>query len=472
MITYLTKKGNELMGSVIGAESVLNFTKIQFSDGHDWHTLDLNMLREEIYNATALHHEPLVEVSFESKDGSVQGETGLALLKSKFTNANMESSWHVTEVGLWAQDGEIEGKYLKTTDKDIDPDKTYFTFAEVETPDAEELRTYYERIPNSRFLFTTDTSIDSEKTYYDKTTVAEPTVDNIASYFEAAAEVLYAVGALDLSKAPWIPQKDEIVSTFDFNIYVYVGDETNVTAVLTVNADKASQADLDDHKNKRNNPHEVTKDQVGLGNVPNVTTNDQKPTFEEPEGDVVKISSGEKMSTLLGKIAKLFSAVFQHFANKNNPHEVTAAQINAASVQHYHNAKTDITSGVLPVIRGGTGVSEGAWFDGGRMLKQSGYVNCDSQKVWVPFHKPFKDTRYTLTFQTSGSSFIPRWKNVEKHTNGFYMNRTVGIDSTPLKNFLKSLFPLPSQSEMREKIDELFGASQAADWFAVGQAAD
>ena len=250
---------------------------------------------------------------------------------------------------------------------------------------------------------------------------------------------------------------------------------------------------IDDHKNKRNNPHEVTKDQVGLGNVPNVTTNDQTPTFEEPEGDVVKITSGEKMSTLFGKIAKLFSAVFQHFANKNNPHEVTAAQINAASVQHYHNAKTDITSGVLPVIRGGTGVSEGAWFDetstlynnrdcgltlwselssGGRMLKQGGYVNCDSQKVWVPFHKPFKDTRYTLTFQTSGSSFIPRWKNVEKHTNGFYMNRTVGIDSTPLKNFLKSLFPLPSQSEMREKIDELFGASQAADWKAIGQAAD
>ena len=209
MITYLTKKGNELMGSVIGAESVLNFTKIQFSDGHDWHTLDLNMLREEIYNATALHHEPLVEVSFEGEDGSVQGETGLALLQSKFTNAGMESGWHVTEIGVWAQDG--------------DDDST---------------------------------------------------------------EVLYAVSALDLSKAPWIPPKDEIVSAFNFNVYVYVGDETDVTAVLTVNADKASQADLDDHKDKRNNPHEVTKYQVGLGNVPNVTTNDQTPTFEEPEGDV------------------------------------------------------------------------------------------------------------------------------------------------------------------------------------------
>lgn len=420
MITYLTKKGNELMGSVIGAESVLNFTKIQFSDGHDWHTLDLNMLREEIYNATELHHEPLAEVSFEGEDGSVQGETGLALLKSTFSNASMESGWHVTEIGVWAQDGDD------------------------------------------------DTS-----------------------------EVLYAVSALDLSKAPWIPPADEIVSTFDFNVYVYVGDETDVTAVLTVNAEKASQADLDAHKDRRDNPHEVTKDQVGLGNVPNVTTNDQTPTYEEPEGDVVAITSGEKLSIALGKIKKLFSAVFQHFANKNNPHEVTAAQINAASVQHYHNAKTDITSGILPVLRGGTGEKEGVWFDtttplynntdcavtlwreycwngstNGRILKQGGYVNCDSGRVFVRFNKPYKDTRYTLTFQTSGSSFIPRWKNVEKQTDGFYMNRTVGIDSTPIKNMLKGLFPLPSQSGIRDKIDEMFGASQAADWTAIGQAAD
>ena len=42
-----------------------------------------------------------------------------------------------------------------------------------------------------------------------------------------------------------------------------------------------------------------------------------------------------------------------HIANKNNPHEVTATQVGAAESIHTHST-SDITSGTLPIARGGT----------------------------------------------------------------------------------------------------------------------
>lgn len=49
-----------------------------------------------------------------------------------------------------------------------------------------------------------------------------------------------------------------------------------------------------------------TKSEVGLGNVPNVTTNNQTPTFTEASTRA-NIASGETLSTLFGKIKKFFS---------------------------------------------------------------------------------------------------------------------------------------------------------------------
>ena len=45
-----------------------------------------------------------------------------------------------------------------------------------------------------------------------------------------------------------------------------------------------------------------------------------------------------------------------HLDNKNNPHEVTVAQIGAAASNHNHSTG-DITSGTLPIARGGTGAT-------------------------------------------------------------------------------------------------------------------
>ena len=69
---------------------------------------------------------------------------------------------------------------------------------------------------------------------------------------------------------------------------------------------RASASDLTSHVNNTSNPHSVTKSQVGLGNVPNVTTNNQTPTFSQASSRA-NIASGEKLSTIFGKIMKYFA---------------------------------------------------------------------------------------------------------------------------------------------------------------------
>lgn len=61
-----------------------------------------------------------------------------------------------------------------------------------------------------------------------------------------------------------------------------------------------------DHSQTTGNPHGTTKSDVGLSNVPNVSTNDQEPTFTEASTRN-NIASGEKLSVILGKIQKFFN---------------------------------------------------------------------------------------------------------------------------------------------------------------------
>lgn len=67
--------------------------------------------------------------------------------------------------------------------------------------------------------------------------------------------------------------------------------------------DIANPDAISEHIWNTENPHEVTKEQVGLGNVPNVTTNNQTPTYTMPS-TLVAMESGEKVSVAFGKIAK------------------------------------------------------------------------------------------------------------------------------------------------------------------------
>lgn len=115
--------------------------------------------------------------------------------------------------------------------------------------------------------------------------------------------------------------------------------------------------DLISHLADRSNPHKVTASQVGLGNVPNVTTNNQTPTFATAS-TLTALTSGETLKTSLGKIAKAVKDLISHLANKSNPHEVTASQISAVATSRIANNLTTTGSGYVLDARQGKNLYE------------------------------------------------------------------------------------------------------------------
>lgn len=99
-----------------------------------------------------------------------------------------------------------------------------------------------------------------------------------------------------------------------------------------------AQDAIDAHAEDTSNPHGVTKSQVGLSNVPNVTTNNQTPTFTAAT-TLATLTSGEKLSVAFGKISKAITDLISHIGNKSNPHEVTATQIGAVPTTRTINNK-------------------------------------------------------------------------------------------------------------------------------------
>lgn len=185
--------------------------------------------------------------------------------------------------------------------------------------------------------------------------------------------MLYAYGYTQEATADYIPAAAETVLETQMDVLVYIGDAQNVTASISQSLVYASRADLEAHVKNMDNPHKVTKEQVGLGNVPNAATNDLTPTYTEASA-LVKMKSGEKLSIAFGKIAKSVSSLIAHMENSENPHKVTADQVGAAKEFHKHSTN-DLTGGVLGVARGGTGVT------GYDKLKEKLGVNCKIERV-------------------------------------------------------------------------------------------
>lgn len=138
----------------------------------------------------------------------------------------------------------------------------------------------------------------------------------------------------------------------NFTVHVTVGDAENVTAVISGVTGYVTQEAFEEHVNTRN-PHGLEKEDIGLGNVPNAAPSDMTVTFEVSES-VLQIETGSTLSELMSRIAAAIEALMSHLRANNNPHGVEPEQIGAAEEDHKHSA-SDITSGTLPISRGGTG---------------------------------------------------------------------------------------------------------------------
>ena len=104
---------------------------------------------------------------------------------------------------------------------------------------------------------------------------------------------------------------------------------------------KANQSDLTGHIKNQNNPHNVTKAQVGLGNVTNVEQA-SKSDFQHHLDNHNNPHSVTKAQVGLGNVTNVEQASKQEFnahtTNHNNPHNVTKSQVGLGNVDNIKQA--------------------------------------------------------------------------------------------------------------------------------------
>lgn len=167
-------------------------------------------------------------------------------------------------------------------------------------------------------------------------------------------EILYAYAYENSAQADYMPAEGERVKTISISPVATIASVQNISAVINGSLETITRNEFELHTGNTANPHNVTKAQVGLSEVPNVSTNDQTPSFTEPN-ILNNIESGDTLSVILGKIKKAISLFISHRAVRN-PHGITTDTISAAPKDHSHKA-SDINEGTFGVARGGTGRS-------------------------------------------------------------------------------------------------------------------
>lgn len=96
-------------------------------------------------------------------------------------------------------------------------------------------------------------------------------------------------------------------------------------AVVTALNDLSTN--INDHKNNKTNPHNVTKSQVGLGNVDN--TSDADKPVSTAQAAAIKVAKDD---------------ITAHKNNKSNPHAVTKAQVGLGNVDNTSDANKPIST--------------------------------------------------------------------------------------------------------------------------------
>ena len=138
----------------------------------------------------------------------------------------------------------------------------------------------------------------------------------------------------------------------------------------------------------------ITKANVGLGNVPNVATNDQTPTYTAASANA-NLTSGEKLSTAMGKIAKAITSLISHLADGTR--HITAAERTAWNAktgkftgtnENYSTSDDNASSGWVTVAHGlnTEEVVVSVWDanDKNMIATDISIVDANAVMVWLP----------------------------------------------------------------------------------------
>lgn len=329
---YLTNNGLAMVHK--SGLSELTFTKAVAGAG-------VYVSKDEIATLTALKDQRQVF----GLDACIMGEDLTAAIKFQISNNGLSAGYTLSEVGIYAKvdDGEEElycvAYTLPENTEDIPAESEKIQYRMKIT-----IQTVVSADAKVNLVYATDHEWEIN---YIKDMVGEVNV-------ETDGTVMQQLEAVRRDKVSHDGDISETIAEFTESEQLESFTKKEKAAVILGKIAKAVNT-LISHLKDKDNPHEVTKKQIGLEKVDN-TSDKEKPvsdkvakaleekvsttgdasnttvTFTEAQ-QLSQLTTGAKMAETLGKIAKAVSTLSTHLSS-TNPHNITKTDIGLENVDN------------------------------------------------------------------------------------------------------------------------------------------
>lgn len=344
----ITEKGKELC-----AKSLVSSEKIQFT----------KMLASSTkYEETALNElESLTHVRQTEIVRNMIKEGNCIQLDTVFSNKSLEEEYVLNTVGLCARLGEREEVLFAVsveTANGIPMPKMLFTVADIQL----RLSIYMESANNVQIIVDTG-AMATVGDMIDLRAYIDVNVKNIEDDIAESADTVYqqSTGYTDAKIAELIDGAPSTLDTLGEIAQAMQDNENVVEALESAIGSKAPQAELDGHTGN-DTIHITASERTGWNNklAYNGNASSTTVTFAKA-GTLSNISTGEKISVIMGKVSKAIATLISHVAEK-----ATAGKIG-------HVVLSDTYNKVLAngAASGGTGASQKAVADAYAALNNS-----------------------------------------------------------------------------------------------------
>ena len=351
----ITKAGNDELAAAIGSNSPITFTRVVLGSGR--HTGDLK----------AITNVKTPAITLPALQSVLDGSTGFHVL-GRLDNSNVTAEINVTEIGVFAKVGsraEVLYMYTSAEAGDLIPPRREAILVrdyefDVRIADNGQLTVQYSN--DTQNIYAKRSELDAVSAKVDevaKASYSKVEGQALAAKADKAGQDLTAhkgdksnphgvtksqVGLGNVANVPQASKVEFDSHVGNTGIHVTTSDKANWNS-------KANGADLTGHTTNKNNPHEVTKSQIGLSNVDNVKQA-SKAEFDAHAGDNNRhVTAADKAnwnnkangshthptSQITGLDPKLAN-YDGHIGSKSNPHNVTKEQIGLGNVGNFLQA--------------------------------------------------------------------------------------------------------------------------------------
>lgn len=260
----------------------------------------------------------------------------------------------------------------------------------------------------------------------DKADVGLGNVDNTSDADKPISSATQAALNLKADQASF-----DLVSSF-----VGYTPQTLIVSDPTLSAIGAVQDNLDDHISDKNNPHNVTKADVELGNVDN-TSDADKPVSTAQAQAILEVQTN----------------LSEHEANLSNPHGVTKAQVGLSNVDNTSDMNKPVSTAQQTALDNKV---DKVLLDTNAVLTTSGTGEVVATSQESAFNKPFSDTTpIKSTFEGASGSGTYVARSDHAHPSETYIVSDVSIYTSDwVSDGTYSLYPYKASISVSESSSE------------------